>query len=239
MAHETTAAAPPTETVHYRVHRDPRSSHQQISGLVRGLRRSPVLDVGCAQGMLGHLLAGTGLVLDGVEANPAWAAMARPHYRDVWASFVEDAPLPDGEYGVVVCGDILEHTPDPVAVLRRLRRAATPDATFVVSVPNVAHLAVRLMLLAGRFPKMDRGPLDRTHLQFFTKDTARQMVEAAGLRVVRTLTTGVPLDEVWKRGEGSAMYKVVSRAQHLMLNAAPRLFGFQWIMVCEAGAGTD
>jgi 2-polyprenyl-3-methyl-5-hydroxy-6-metoxy-1,4-benzoquinol methylase len=220
---------------HYRVHHDPKSSHQQISRLVRELRLSPVLDVGCAQGILGHLVAGQGLTLDGVEANPAWADMARPYYRQVWASFVEDAPLPDRQYKLVVCGDILEHTPDPVAVLRRLRRRPTDDATFVVSVPNVAHLAVRLMLLAGRFPKMARGPLDRTHLQFFTKDTARQMVEEAGLRVVRTTTTGVPLDEIWKRGEGSAMYRAATKCQHAALAVAPRLFGFQWVMVCKAG----
>ena len=205
---------------------------------MRELRLSPVLDVGCAQGMLGHLVAGHGLTLDGVEANPAWADMARPYYRDVWASFVEDAPLPAREYRLVVCGDILEHTPDPVAILRRLRQAATPDATFIISVPNVAHVAVRLMLLAGRFPKMDRGPLDRTHLQFFTKDTARHMVEAAGLQVVRTTTTGVPLDELWKRGEGHPLYRVATRCQHAALAVAPRLFGFQWLMVCKGRDAT-
>jgi 2-polyprenyl-3-methyl-5-hydroxy-6-metoxy-1,4-benzoquinol methylase len=183
--------------------------------------------------MLAHLVKDAGLTLDGVEANSAWADMARPNYRSVWASFIEDAPLPDGEYKLVVCGDILEHTPDPVSVIKRLRRAAAPDATFIISVPNIAHLAVRMLLLMGKFPKMDRGPLDRTHLQFFTKDTARDMVEAAGLKVVSTTTTGVPLDEVWKKGEGSAMYKVFSRCQHLMLDLAPRLFGFQWIMVCK------
>jgi 2-polyprenyl-3-methyl-5-hydroxy-6-metoxy-1,4-benzoquinol methylase len=179
------------------------------------------------------LVSGNGLVLDGVEANADWAAMARPNYRNVWASFIEQAPLPDKEYKLVVCGDILEHTPDPVAVIKRLRQAAADDATFIISVPNIAHLAVRLMLLMGKFPKMERGPLDKTHLQFFTKDTAKDMVEAAGLRVVRTTTTGVPLDEIWKKGEGSAMYKVFSRCQHLLLKIAPRLFGFQWIMVCR------
>jgi len=200
---------------------------------VRELRRSPVLDVGCATGMLAHLVRDADLTLDGVEANSAWADVARPSYRNVWASFVEDAPLPDKEYGTVVCGDILEHTPDPVAVLKRLRQAARDDATFIISVPNIAHVAVRMMLLAGRFPKMERGPLDKTHLQFFTKETARHMVEAAGLSVERTLTTGVPLDEVWKKGEGSAMYKIASRCQHAALAVAPRLFGFQWIMVCK------
>jgi hypothetical protein len=183
--------------------------------------------------MFGHLVAGSGLTIDGVEANPVWADMARTLYRNVWASFVEDAPLPDREYKLVVCGDILEHTPDPVAVLKRLRQAAADDATFVISVPNIAHVGVRLMLMAGRFPKMERGPLDRTHLQFFTKDTARDMVEAAGLTVERTTTTGVPLDELWKRGEGSPFYKVATKCQHAALAVAPRLFGFQWIMVCR------
>jgi 2-polyprenyl-3-methyl-5-hydroxy-6-metoxy-1,4-benzoquinol methylase len=184
--------------------------------------------------MLAHLVKDENLTLDGVEANSEWAEVARPSYRNVWTSFVEDAPLPDKEYGLVVCGDILEHTPDPVAVLKRLRQAAQDDATFIVSVPNIAHVAVRGMLLLGKFPKMERGPLDKTHLQFFTKDTAKAMVEAAGLKVVQTTTTGVPLDEVWKKGEGSAMYKIFSRCQHAALAVAPRLFGFQWIMVCRA-----
>ena len=119
--------------------------------------------------MLGHSLQGAGLTIDGVELNPTWAEMARPYYRDVWASTIEAAPLPDKTYKLIVCADVLEHTADPVAVLRRLRRAGADDAVFIVSVPNVAHLAVRMMLLFGLFPKMERGPLDRTHLHFFTR----------------------------------------------------------------------
>src|SRR6185436_2529601 len=113
----------------------------------------------------------------GVEYNPAWADMARPHYRNVWSGAIENAPLPDNEYRLIVCGDVLEHTADPVAVIKRLRRAAREDARFIISVPNIAHLGVRMLLLFGRFPKMERGPLDKTHLHFFTKDTARDLVE--------------------------------------------------------------
>ena len=204
---------------------------------MRNLRLSPVLDVGCAQGMLAHLVKDSGLTLDGVEYNPEWADLARPSYRNVWSGAIENAPLPDDEYRLVVCGDVLEHTPDPVAVLRRLKRAARPDATFIISVPNIAHVGVRVMLLFGLFPKMERGPLDKTHLQFFTKDTAKQMVESAGLKVKRITCTGVPLDEVWKDGQG-ALYKVATKLQHGALSVAPRLFGFQWIMVAQPeGAG--
>jgi 2-polyprenyl-3-methyl-5-hydroxy-6-metoxy-1,4-benzoquinol methylase len=186
--------------------------------------------------MLGELVKDAGLTVDGVELNPEWADLARAtgNYRNVWAGTIEAAPLPEKEYRLVVCGDVLEHTPDPVAVIRRLRQAATDDATFIISVPNVAHVAVRMMLLFGRFPKMERGPLDKTHLQFLTKDTAKQLVEAAGLKVRRITCTGVPLDEVWKNGQGGLLYKASTKLQHAALAVAPRLFGFQWIMVAGA-----
>ena len=184
--------------------------------------------------MLGRSIHDSGLTIDGVEMNPAWAELARPFYRSVWASSIEAAPLPDKTYKLVVCADVLEHTADPKSVLMRLRAAAADDAVFIISVPNVAHLAVRLMLLLGRFPKMERGPLDRTHLQFFTKDTAREMVESAGLKVRRFSTTGVPLDEIWKNGESSLPYRAAIKTQHAALAVAPRLFGFQWIMEATA-----
>jgi 2-polyprenyl-3-methyl-5-hydroxy-6-metoxy-1,4-benzoquinol methylase len=219
--------------VHYRVHRDPRSSHQQISKLVRELRLSPILDVGAAQGMLGHSLQDTGFTIDGIEANPQWAEMARPYYRQVWSSYAEQAPLEPKTYQLVVCGDVLEHTPDPVGVLKKLIEATTDDAKFIISVPNVAHLAIRMMLLFGKFPKMERGILDKTHLQFLTKDTALDMLRQAGLRAERVSCTGVPLDELWKGGEGKLLYKLMTRSQHLALAIAPRLFGFQWIFLAS------
>lgn len=218
---------------HYRLHRDPRSSHQQIAALVQSLNLSPILDVGAAQGMLGHLIQGSGLVIDAVEANPDWAGQARPYYRNTWANIIEDAPLPQREYKLVVCADVLEHTPDPVSVLKQLRAAATDDATFIISLPNVAHVAVRIMLLFGYFPKMDRGILDRTHLHFFTKDTAQETLRQAGLHIQRITATGIPLDEVWKTGESKLPFRMMQRVQHLALDLAPRLFGMQWVMVAR------
>ena len=172
---------------------------------MRQLGRGPILDVGAAQGMLGQQLreAGEQVTIDGVELNPDWAALARPFYRQIFACGIEEANLAAGTYRMVVCADVLEHLPDPVATLGQLRRAATADATFIVSVPNVAHLAVRLMLLLGRFPRMERGILDRTHLQFFTRDTAVALLRDAGLEVVRVSATGIPLDELWPKGEGT------------------------------------
>ena len=144
-------------------------------------------------------------------------------------STVEAADLPDNTYDCIVCADVLEHLPDPLSTLKRLRQAAKSDATFIISLPNVAHLAVRAMLLFGRFPKMERGILDKTHLHFFTKDTAKKLLNDAGLKIIRTLTTVVPLEDF---GNG-VITKTMMGMQRLAVAALPRLFAMQWIFVAK------
>lgn len=223
---------------HYRLHHDPLSSHQQIATYVRELKRGPILDVGSAQGMLGQLLNESGMEIDAVEPHPVWAESARPFYRQMYQATIEDAPLPEKKYNVVVCADVLEHTVDPVAVLKRLRACATPDATFIVSVPNVAHFAVRGMLLFGYFPKMDRGVLDRTHLHFFTRETAIDMLRRAGLDVTKRMATVAPLHELWPRGEGSFPFRALWHTQHMALKILPGLFAYQWLIAAQPAPAT-
>lgn len=217
----------------YVLHSELRSSQQQIAALVRRLGREPVLDVGAAQGFLGQLLQTAGLIVDAVEPHPVWATNARPFYRQVLQSGIEDAALPSGCYQVIVCADVLEHTVDPAAVLARLQAAATPDAVFVVSLPNVAHLIGRVLLLAGRFPRMERGIFDRTHLHFYTRDTARELIESAGLRIIDCQATPVPLGLIWRSTRARPIVRGLMAAQQVALRLAPRLFAYQWIIVAR------
>lgn len=219
--------------LHYRQHDDPQSSHQQIATLIRRLWRSPILDVGAAQGFMGRLFHESGLDLDAVEPNPVWAEHAAQFYRQVWSQPIEDAPLPAATFRIVICADVLEHTADPVAVIARLRRSATDDAVFIVSLPNVAHIAVRLLLLLGQFPRMERGILDRTHLHFYTRRTAQQMLREAGLVPVQTRPTPFPLEEWWRTGQGTWGFRALMALQKLALLIAPTLFAWQWIIIAR------
>ena len=202
--------------------------------LVRRIGHAPVLDVGAAQGFLGQMLQQDGVIVDAVEPHPLWAAHARPYYRTLYMNDIESASLPAHCYRVVVCADVLEHTVDPVRVLGKLMQAATLDATFIVSLPNVAHIAARLLLLFGRFPQMDRGIFDRTHLHFYTLRTATDMLRVAGLRTVLARPTPVPLEQIWPAGRGARLLSALMALQHAGLLLAPTLFGFQWILLARA-----
>ena len=62
----------------------------------------------------------------------------------------------------------------------------------IVSVPNVAHLSVSVpLLLRGNFEYRDAGILDRTHLRFFVREFAVDLMNKAGLIVSRGLRAGL------------------------------------------------
>jgi 2-polyprenyl-3-methyl-5-hydroxy-6-metoxy-1,4-benzoquinol methylase len=207
------------------------SSHARIRDLVlehpAGTR---VLDVGAATGTLGRLLAGGGFIVRGLEPHPDWAALARPHYADLFTGTLDDAPpeLLRG-HDVVVLADILEHLGDPDRALARLVALQPAGCRFLISVPNVANLWVRLQLLAGRFDYAERGILDRTHLRFFTRRTFRALVEGAGLTLQALAVTPIPLDQVHQLFARAAL----GRAAHGALAAAtglwPTLLGYQFL----------
>ena len=180
------------------------TSHAIVAALVGQAKR--VLDVGCSTGYLARILKGNANSVSGVEIDEQAAEQARPALDklvlgDVEAmDFVES--FGEGAFDVVVFADVLEHLRDPVAVLRRAAGLLAPGGSVVISIPNVAHGAVRLSLLEGRFEYRPLGLLDDTHLRFFTRSSLEAMLGAAGFSAVdvrRTtadaFATEIPLDK--------------------------------------------
>jgi len=95
------------------------------------------------------------------------------------------AGLPEKGFDVVLLADVLEHLVMPDATLRQLREVLAPDGALIISLPNVVHWVTRLKISLGQFNYELWGTLDHTHLRFFTKKTARALIEAAGYRITR------------------------------------------------------
>ena len=178
----------------YQLKEDRHSSHSVILSLLGpgGGRRA--LDVGAADGFLAELLSERGWIVTALERDPFQADRARPRCHEVVvADLADSVPRLEGPFDAIVFGDVLEHLPDPVSVLVALGGQLSRRGRIIVSVPNVAHLWVRLSLLLGRFDYADRGILDRTHLRFFTRRSLLEMLAACGLTVDELRATPVPL----------------------------------------------
>lgn len=151
-----------------------------------------VLDVGCSAGGLGRrlLAEGRASVVHGIEQHPEAVAAAAAVLDEVIDLDLENQDLAEvlraraSTYDVLVAADVLEHLRDPWGALRDLVSVLRPGGLVVASIPNVRVASVVVPLLVqGRFEYRDRGVLDRTHLRFFTRSSARSLLEGAGLTV--------------------------------------------------------
>ena len=102
---------------------------------------------------------------------------------------------------MIIAGDILEHVVDPETLLKDLRDHLDPGGEILVSVPNFGHWYPRGKVALGRFDYDQRGPLDHTHVRFFTRRTFERLVNVCGLLIVERDVVGSPVD-VLDRGGG-------------------------------------
>ena len=225
-------SSPATER--YPVKTDRHSSHSQIvkqCGEGRGLR---LLDVGCARGHLSEVLASQGWRVTGIEYDAADAAVARDKGIDVIVGTAEDAMGTMNEkFDVIVFADVLEHFVHPEDVLSQACTLLVPGGRIVISIPNVAHLSVRLQLLMGAFTYTDRGILDRTHLHFYTKKTLKKMIGDAGLDTIYIGATPAPVEEVFPVLRKIAPLRMLLELNALIARTWKSLLGYQFIAVAE------
>ena len=155
---------------------------------------SRVLDIGCGTGDLGsELRLKKACWVLGVEHNERMRSLAAPRLDDFQIGDVTDpgfvASLGQGNFDVIVLADVLEHLTDGASVLRSLLPTLRPSGVILLSVPNIAHGAVRLSLMAGRFNYQEEGLLDKTHVHFYTRESLSEAVDSAGYVVVDEQST--------------------------------------------------
>jgi len=166
-------------------------ARQDIAALVPdGANR--VLEVGCGTGATLRWLKDQGRArwIAGVELLPYAAAEAAKHLDASWAGDIEalDVPIPDGTLDVVLCLDLLEHLRDPWGATRRLAQLLASGGVLIASIPNVQSVQVVRRLVQGRWDYEESGLLDRTHLRFFTRHSAVELITQAGLTVDLVVT---------------------------------------------------
>ncbi len=118
--------------------------------------------------------------------NAAAAHRASKVLDDVWLGGAEDAVPKDWPRAhCLLFTDVLEHLVDPHAVLRAWKTHLCDDGLIVVSLPNVGYWSVARDWINGRWDYQSAGVLDRTHLRFFTRETAIELITRAGVEVTR------------------------------------------------------
>ena len=144
--------------------------------IANGLEPGRVLDIGCGRGLLLRQLRNRGWEVVGTELSQDSAHYARSILQiDVKTSHLGDLHLPADSFDTVILWHVLEHIADPADLLQEVVRILRPGGTLLVAVPNFGSLE-------ARWGRAHWFHLDvPRHLNHFTPQTLRAMLEASGL----------------------------------------------------------
>ena len=188
-----------------------------------------VLEIGCGAGSTMAELRKRGQVTQavGVELDPASAETARAQFDTIYVSAVETAPfeqaIAPGTLDLVLCLDVLEHLVDPWTVVKRVTPLLAPGGRLYISLPNVRNWKfLARLFFRGDFRYRDSGILDRTHLRFFTRETAMDLARSGGLEIVDAVDA-----RAYKPWEVRRLLNLIT------LGLTAEWIAKQWIVIAE------
>jgi len=122
------------------------------------LRGANLLDVGCGGGLLSESLAREGAAVTAIDLAPDLIRIAKLHKLesgvevDYRLSSVEAlAAAQPGHYDAITCMEMLEHVPDPAAVLAACASLLKPGGRLFVSTLNRTPAAFALAIVGAEY----------------------------------------------------------------------------------------
>lgn len=142
-----------------------------------------VLDLGSG---MGHALAYLrdlqhGAIYEAIEPSTA----CREHMLNEGLTHISSDVNSDWDvtrnarYDLVIMRHVLEHFPEPQAVLRKVREVLKEDGLLYVAVPDALHPT---RPLRGHFFRV-------VHISYFTERSLNSMLRSAGLDVIRSVSS--------------------------------------------------
>ena len=197
----------------------------KLFGMVKTLIRSEsgtgarLLDIGCSSGALLRSAMIHGFDAEGVEPAAQAAEFAKSTGLKVFHGYLEEARFPASSFDAVTLMEVIEHLPDPSALLREVGRILKPNGVLVVGTGNGASWTVRLVGARwGYFQVAEHGG----HISFFNPLSLTLLARRCGFDVERSETRRVSLAE--RKEAGYLSYRLLRVATEVLAMPA-RLFG--------------
>jgi 2-polyprenyl-3-methyl-5-hydroxy-6-metoxy-1,4-benzoquinol methylase len=136
-----------------------------------------LLDIGAGPGLLVAAAAERGWAAEGVDLNEWAARTARDELGvAVRAGTLDGAGFPDESFDAVTMMDLIEHDPDPGALLAEAARVLRPGGALAIHTPDAGSFATRA--LGRRWPEVQRAP---EHVVLFSVSGLSALLRERGL----------------------------------------------------------
>ena len=174
------------------------------------IENQTVLDVGCGGGILTEALAAKGAVVTGIDASEQNIFAAKRHMQFsemnidyVYATAEEFAAQQTQKFDIITCMELLEHVPDPPALIKACAAMLKQDGHLFMSTLNRTPKSWALGIVAAEYLLniVPRGT--HQHRNFIRPSELFEWSEQAGLRM--SDLTGLhfnPLAQTFRLGPG-------------------------------------
>ena len=165
-----------------------------------------LVDLACGGGLMAPHVRRLGYRHVGVDIGAAGLATAREHGVSAVRGSVLEVPLTDGCADVVVCGEVLEHVADDVAVLGECARLLRPGGVLVIDAIADSRLAGPVAVGIGE--RIPGGPPPGIHDPALFVDRRRLLAAADRLGLELRLVGLRPSVRglvAWKRGRAAVV----------------------------------
>lgn len=144
-------------------------------------RDARILDFGCGPGSFLAMLRDRGFAnVEGLELNLQSADVARRRHGIELATDL--GALKRQTYDVVSMIEVIEHLPEPEAMLRTISALLEPGGRLFITTDSVRNLTSR------RIPRYSQHYTGPSHVSLFTERAIRRLIERTGFAIERMET---------------------------------------------------
>ena len=189
-----------------------------------------LLEIGFGAGHFLRTASRAGYEVHGIDVDTSnYERLSREFPGKILNCDVHDANYPAGMFDVTYMRDVFEHVPNPKPLLRELNRTTREGGLVFIEVPNIDGLIYKAV--AQRHVVV----FGFAHLNYWTPDTVRRVLELTGFEVVETVHESLDfsfadiahyyLDPVFTSLEPVPASRIVLFAMKVMR----RLLAISWI----------
>jgi ubiquinone/menaquinone biosynthesis C-methylase UbiE len=150
-----------------------------------------LLDVGCGTGIFLKRMHDLGWSATGIDFDGKAIENAKKVYGDGLTFLNTDltgAKFPDSSFDAITMSHVIEHVPDPVALLTEVRRILKAGGRLVITTPNIRSFGHE------KFQDCWFGLDSPRHLQVFSLQALQQCARKAEFNVMTASTSAAHAD---------------------------------------------